>query len=143
MIQGDQHNYPEGPTHVIPLLMALLPGIDPNDVRKSYVTFNFIVHFLNMIPIVDSSKAHQFYSDLTEEEHMICEASAEFEDFVLQFFDRMILWVDSSSLDFIRLEQITSNNNGKNRAEAHAETAVVSVVSVVLMQSSPKIFQVR
>jgi len=31
--------YPEGPTHVIPMLLAVLPGIDPNDMHKSMVTF--------------------------------------------------------------------------------------------------------
>ncbi|XP_050294149.1 proteasome activator complex subunit 4B-like [Anthonomus grandis grandis] len=141
MVQGKEYNYLEGPTHVIPLLMALLPGIDPNDVRKSYVTFNFIMHFVNMIPLIDSSKAHNFYDDLTEEEHMICEATAEFEDFVLQFFDRLIQWVDSSSLDFVRLEQMTSNNNNnKSRSETFADTAIGSVVVVVLSQCSPTIF---
>lgn len=142
MIQGTHNNYTEGPTHVIPLLMALLPGIDPNDIRKSYVTFNFIVHFVNMIPLIDSSQAHSHYDDLTEEEHMICEATAELEDFVLQFFDRLIVWVESSSLDFVRLEQMTSNNNSKNRSESIAETAIGSVVSVVLNQCSPLIFHV-
>lgn len=29
--------YPEGPSHVLPLLMACLPAIDPNDVRKTLV----------------------------------------------------------------------------------------------------------
>ncbi|XP_076268331.1 proteasome activator complex subunit 4-like isoform X1 [Rhynchophorus ferrugineus] len=141
MVQGNQKNYPEGPTHVIPLLMALLPGIDPNDVRKSYVTFNFIVHVVNMIPLINSSDAHMYYDDLTDEEHMICEATAGLEDFVLQFIDRLIVWVESSSLDFIRLEQMASNNNSKNRSESLAETALNAVVNVVLAQCSPSIFQ--
>lgn len=29
--------YPEGPCHVLPLLMACLPAIDPNDIRKTLV----------------------------------------------------------------------------------------------------------
>ena len=29
--------YPEGPTHVIPLLQLALPGIDPNDFKKTLV----------------------------------------------------------------------------------------------------------
>ncbi|XP_066249765.1 proteasome activator complex subunit 4B-like [Euwallacea similis] len=133
-------SYPEGPTHVVPLLLALLPGIDPNDMRKSYVTFNFIVHFVNMIPLIDSSKAHQFHENLTEEEHMVCEASAEFEDFVLQFLDKLMVLVDSNSLDFVRHEQMTSNNSTKTRIESGTETAITSVVSVVLTQCSPEIF---
>ncbi|XP_060526500.1 proteasome activator complex subunit 4-like [Cylas formicarius] len=142
MVQGPRNDYPEGPTHIIPLLIALLPGIDPNDIRKSYVTFNFMVHFVNMIPLINTSDAYIYYDDMTEEEHIVCEATANFEDFVLQFFDRLMLWVESSSLDFVRLEQMTNNNNMKNRTETITETAIGSVVSVILTQCSPDIFQV-
>ncbi|CAH0550528.1 unnamed protein product [Brassicogethes aeneus] len=140
MVQGKNNNYPEGPTHVVPLLMALLPGIDPNDVRKSYVTFSFIVHFVNMIPLINSSDAHNHHKDLSEEEHIVCEATANFEDFVLQFLDRLCTWVESSSLDFVRLEMANSSNNNKNRSETFAETALASVITVVLTQCSPDIF---
>lgn len=141
MVQGSRNNFPEGPTHVIPLLMELLPGIDPNDIRKSYVTFNFIVHFVNMIPLVNSSEASNYY-DLTEEEHVISEATAGLEDFVLQFFDKICTWVESSSLDFVRLEQMTNNHSVKNRAETISESALGTVVAVVLNQCSPDIFKV-
>ncbi|KAJ8979647.1 hypothetical protein NQ317_001354 [Molorchus minor] len=100
MVQGSRNNFPEGPTHVIPLLTELLPGIDPNDIRKSYVTFNFIVHFVNMIPLINSSEAFN-YHDLTEEEHTVCEATAE----------------------------------------TISESALGSVVGVVLHQCSPEIFK--
>lgn len=140
MVQGDK--YPEGPTHVIPLLMALLPGIDPNDIRKSYVTFNFILHFVNMVPLIDSSDAHKYY-ELNEEEHIVCEASAGFEDFVLQLMDRLCVWVESNSLDFVRLEQMTNiGNNNKSRTETLSERALASVVGGVLNQCSPTIFLV-
>ncbi|CAG9839520.1 unnamed protein product [Diabrotica balteata] len=140
MVQGSRNNYPEGPTHVIPLLMELLPGIDPNDIRKSYVTFNFIVHFVNMIPLIDSSGASA-YHDLTEEEHVVCEATANFEDFVLQFFDKLCVWMESNSLEFIRMEQITNNESARNRIETISESALGSVIGVVLNQCSPDIFK--
>ncbi|XP_072396223.1 proteasome activator complex subunit 4-like [Diabrotica undecimpunctata] len=140
MVQGSRNNYPEGPTHVIPLLMELLPGIDPNDIRKSYVTFNFIVHFVNMIPLIDSSGAST-YHDLTEEEHVVCEATANFEDFVLQFFDKLCVWMESNSLEFIRMEQITNNESARNRIETISESALGSVIGVVLNQCSPDIFK--
>lgn len=143
MVQGANSEYPEGFTHVLPLLLALLPGIDPNDIRKCLVTFNFMVHFINMIPLVNSSDASTYYNDLTEEEHIVCEASDGFEDFVLQFFDRLCLWVESNSLDFVRLEQVASSNNHKNRSEVIAESALFSVILVVLYQCSPEIFTVR
>ncbi|KYB26764.1 proteasome activator complex subunit 4 [Tribolium castaneum] len=140
MVQGARSNYPEGFTHVLPLLMALLPGIDPNDIRKCLVTFNFMVHFINMIPLINCSEASKYHDDLTEEEHIVCEASDGFEDFVLQFFDRLCLWVESNSLDFVRLEQDANSNNNKNRAEVIAETALFSIISTVLHQCSPEIF---
>jgi proteasome activator subunit 4 len=31
--------YPEGPTHVLPLLQLALPGIDPNDFKKTLVCY--------------------------------------------------------------------------------------------------------
>lgn len=143
MVQGAKYNYPEGPTHVIPLLLGLLPGIDPNDVRKCYVTFNFMVLFVNMCPLVNSSEASLYYDDLTEEEHIVCEATANFEDFVLQLFDKLCLWVESNSLEFTRLEQVVdSSTSKKNRSEAFAEDILRSFIFFVLEQCSPEIFMV-
>lgn len=142
MVQGSRNNYPEGPTHVIPLLMALLPGIDPNDIGKSYITFNFLAHFINMVPLIDCSTASN-YHELTEEEHIVCEATANFEDFVLQLFDKLSQWVESSSLDFVRMEQMTNaTNNSKSKMETLSESAIASVASVILYQCSPELFKV-
>ncbi len=33
--------YPEGPSHLLPLLSAMLPGIDPNDFSKCMVSWSF------------------------------------------------------------------------------------------------------
>lgn len=140
-MQGKKYNYPEGPTHVVPLLMALLPGIDPNDIRKCFVTFNFLTHFINMVPLINSSEASSYYNDLTEEEHIVCEASAGFEDFVLQLFDRLCMWIESSSLEFTSHEQPGQHN--KSKSESVAESALNSVILSVLAQSSPEIFQVN
>lgn len=64
MVQGGA--YREGPTHVIPLLMSTLPGIDPNDIKKCFVTFQFISIFVTLVPIVDCSSASEYWKDLTE-----------------------------------------------------------------------------
>ncbi|XP_017776330.1 PREDICTED: proteasome activator complex subunit 4-like isoform X2 [Nicrophorus vespilloides] len=139
MVQGKRLNYPEGPMHVIPLLFNLLPGIDPNDIRKCFMTFNFIVQFVNMIPLLNSSEASKYYTDLTEEEHIVCEATAGFEDFVLQFFDRLCIWVESNSLESTRMEQ-NDHDRRKNKSETVTESALISVLSAVLSQCSPEIF---
>ncbi|KAK4885236.1 hypothetical protein RN001_001507 [Aquatica leii] len=138
MAYGARNNYPEGPTHVFPLLTSLLPGIDPNDIMKCLMTFNLISHFSNLAPLVNSSEASNYYDDLTEEEHAICESSAGLEDFVLQFFDRICAWVESNSLDFVRLEQ--SDNENKSRLESVSETVLFSVITAMLYQCSPEIY---
>uniref|UniRef100_A0A8C6NL41 Proteasome activator subunit 4 n=1 Tax=Nothobranchius furzeri TaxID=105023 RepID=A0A8C6NL41_NOTFU len=83
--------FPEGPTHMLPLLMRALPGVDPNDFSKCMITFQFIATFVTLVPLVDCSSALHERTDLTEVEREMCSASAEFEDFVLQFMDRIKL----------------------------------------------------
>lgn len=95
-------SYPEGPTHVIPLLIDCLPGIDPNDMRKAILTFRFLSTFCCFIPIVDSSDAFQYYPNLTEEERIICGQTAQFEDFLIQFLDRCFVLIESSCLEQTR-----------------------------------------
>ena len=34
---GDVHGFPEGKSHLFPLLTLTLPGIDPNDYKKTLV----------------------------------------------------------------------------------------------------------
>lgn len=36
LVSGGQR-FPEGPTHMLPLLMRALPGVDPNDFSKCMV----------------------------------------------------------------------------------------------------------
>lgn len=140
MVQGPRNGYPDGPTHVIPLLMALLPGVDPNDIRKCFVTFQFVSTFILMIPLVNSAGASEHYSDLTEEEHAICEATAGFEDFVLQFFDRIFGLIENSSMEVTRLEQVDMDKRSK--LEAMAESALSSICNVIATQTSPELFMV-
>ena len=67
-----------------------LPGIDPNDIRKAAITFQFISTFCTLVPIVESSLSVTLggiNNDLSEEEKIICGQSAQFEDFVVQFLD--------------------------------------------------------
>lgn len=140
MVQGSKYHYPEGPTHVIPLLSAVLPGIDPNDLVKTFISFRFIARFISMCPLVDSSEASKYYPDLTEEEQIVCGASAGLEDFVLQFFDRLHAWIDMNSIEFTRQEQVTQEQNRKTRLECSAESLIVTAVAQILPQSSPGIF---
>ncbi|XP_014486142.1 PREDICTED: proteasome activator complex subunit 4B-like [Dinoponera quadriceps] len=141
MVQGSRninkgYTYPEGPTHVLPLLFSSLPGIDPNDIGKCFATFRLISVYATMIPIVDSSRST---ASMTEEERMICEATSRFEDFILQFLDRVFMFIDSSSLEYVRLEG--RGNSLKSKLESVAETALYGVCTTLLIETSGTIFE--
>ena len=127
----------------ISLQMAVLPGIDPNDLGKSMAAFQFITTFATLIPLVDSSKAHevelgrfpfpitisdlkefshpylsiQHHSDLTEEERTICAQTAEIEDFVVQFLDRSFSLIESST--FQQTREVVSAWTNHNADSSH------------------------
>ncbi|KAG6452438.1 hypothetical protein O3G_MSEX007632 [Manduca sexta] len=140
LLRGPDADYPEGPTHVVPLLLAVLPGLDPNDIKKTLVSLHFILIFSWMVPFIDCSSAHEYWPDLTEEELLTCESTAQFEDFVLVFFDRLFNIIESSVLEHVRLD--TKESDGvRSKTDAVMETALSSAATAVLMQSSPKIFK--
>ncbi|KAG7228067.1 hypothetical protein INR49_005689 [Caranx melampygus] len=133
------NHYPEGRAHVLPLLMGSLPGVDPNDFSKCMITFQFIATFTTLVPLVDCSSAPSRHSDLTEVEKDLCFASAEFEDFVLQFLDRCFALIDSSTLEQTRDEMETDT---QTHLESLVELGLSSTVSTILTQCSTEIYKV-
>ncbi|XP_031434367.1 proteasome activator complex subunit 4A isoform X3 [Clupea harengus] len=131
--------FPEGPTHMLPLLMRALPGVDPNDFSKCMITFQLIATFATLVPLVDCSSAVHEREDLTQVEKEMCSASAEFEDFVLQFMDRCFALIDSSSPDLTREEMETEK---MTHLESLVELGLSSTFSTILTQCSMEIFQV-
>lgn len=89
-----------------------------------------------MIPIVDSSRIQK---PIDEEERLICEATSRFEDFVLQFLDKVFNLIDSSSLEFVRLENCVGD--GKSKLESLFENALSGVCTSLLSQTSDAIFE--
>lgn len=133
------HNgYTAGRTHVIPILYATLPGIDPNDFKKLSVTLQFLSSFALLVPIVDCSKAHLYYSDLTEEETLICGQTAEFEGFVCGYLDKMFALIESSSQDVTRMEQ-TDSDSLRSKLETVIESLLQSSTHGILGQCSDEI----
>ncbi|CAB3245980.1 unnamed protein product [Arctia plantaginis] len=139
LLRGPDADYPEGPTHVMPLLMAILPGLDPNDIKKTIVSLHFILVFTWMVPLIDCSSAHEYWNDLTEEELLTCESTAQMEDFVLVFMDRIFVIIESSVLEHVRLDTKESDLS-RSKTDIVMETAISSATCAVLIQSSPKIF---
>uniref|UniRef100_A0A665UKH4 Proteasome activator subunit 4b n=1 Tax=Echeneis naucrates TaxID=173247 RepID=A0A665UKH4_ECHNA len=132
------NRYPEGRVHVLPLLMGSLPGVDPNDFSKCMITFQFIATFTTLVPLVDCSSAPSRHSDLTEIEKELCFASAEFEDFVVQFLDRCFALIDSSTLEQTRDEMETDT---QTHLESLVELGLSSTVSTILTQCSAEIYK--
>ncbi|CAH0594191.1 unnamed protein product [Chrysodeixis includens] len=139
MLRGGDADYTDGPTHVVPFLMAVLPGLDPNDIKKTLVTLHFILIFSWMVPFIDCSNAYEYYEDLSEDELMTCESTAQMEDFVLVFLDRLFVIIESSVLEHVRLDTKESDWV-RSKTDAVMETSISSAATAVLMQCSPKIF---
>jgi proteasome activator subunit 4 len=131
--------YREGPTHVIPLLMASLPGIDPNDMRKSMMAFQLISTFCTLVPIVDCSTAGQFYDDLTEEESLICGQTAQFEDFIVAFLDRCFALIECSTLEQTR-EEVSMSDHRNSREETMKDIGMASTFNAILIHSSEALY---
>ncbi|XP_005100512.1 proteasome activator complex subunit 4B [Aplysia californica] len=127
--------YPEGPSHVLPLLNLALPGIDANDFKKTLVTLQMVSTFVSLVPIVDSSDAVHTLQDLTEHEKDLCSATAQFEDFVLCFLDRVHSLIENSRQEasFGALERVTME-------QSVMEMGLASTVSAMLQQCSTPIY---
>lgn len=130
--------YTTGKTHVIPILYATLPGIDSNDFRKTSITLEFLTSLALLVPIIDCSKAGLYWDDLTEEEMLICDQTAEFEGFVLQYLEKVFTLIEASSQESIRMEQ-SDIDNLRSRVESLAEASLQSSTHGILGQCSPEI----
>ncbi|KAF8386338.1 hypothetical protein PRIPAC_75480 [Pristionchus pacificus] len=75
---------------MVVLLEALLPAIDPNDIKKTLLCFQVFGIMVNTVPLVDCSEAVHLREDLTEDEKEICSATANFDGLVLGIMDKII-----------------------------------------------------
>ncbi|XP_053680435.1 proteasome activator complex subunit 4B-like [Anopheles nili] len=137
LVSGHQ-GYTEGRTHVIPLFFATLPGIDGNDLGKTVITFQFLTSVSFLTPIIDCSQAGQFHTNLTDDERMLCEQTAEFENFVLQYLDRLFLLIDNSSTNNVRMEQ-SELDTMRSKSESLLEPLVQTCTHGIMGQASDKI----
>lgn len=139
MVTG--HNgFIEAKTHVIPILQLCLTGIDPNDFKKTSIILQVMTSFALFIPIVDCSKASLFYTDLSDEEMLICSQTAGFEDFILEFLDKIFILVESSACEQIRMEQ-SELDNVRSRMESISEILVQAAAHGILQQCSEEILK--
>jgi hypothetical protein len=77
--------FSQGQTYVLPLLMAVLPGIDSNDFKKTAVTFQFLNAILMLVTCVDCSSAVNTRDDLTE----VRRGEKDLVNEIFMFFNRL------------------------------------------------------
>lgn len=131
--------FPEGPSHVIPLLLNSLPGIDSNDMRKCIAVFRFVATLAAHVRMKDYSYLVDERPELTYEQQQLCLSTAQFEDFVIQFLDKCFILIENTATTtFSNLDQETHSKNGE---EGIVEAAISSVTLSILAQASPEIQQ--
>uniref|UniRef100_A0A4W6E8I3 Proteasome activator subunit 4 n=1 Tax=Lates calcarifer TaxID=8187 RepID=A0A4W6E8I3_LATCA len=135
LVSGGQR-FPEGPTHMLPLLMRALPGVDPNDFSKCMVRSTVTFSLFGGFSFIKLDVSHM---NIISVEREMCSASAEFEDFVLQFMDRCFALIDSSTLEQTREETETEK---MTHLESLVELGLSSTFSTILTQCSLDIFKV-
>jgi proteasome activator subunit 4 len=125
----------EGPSHVVPLLLNSLPGIDSNDMRKCITVFRFIATLAAHIRMKDYSYLVEERPDLTEEQQQLCLSTSQFENFVLQFLDKSFVLIENtaSAHSFSNLDHEHQLKSGE---EGIIEAAISSVTLSILAQAS-------
>ncbi|XP_017877825.1 proteasome activator complex subunit 4A-like [Ceratina calcarata] len=134
-IVNQEYCYAEGPTHIVPLLSLILPSIDPNTPEKCFLALRLISVYACLIPIVDTSRP---ITTINEEDRLDYDIVSGFEEFVLQFLDKIFYFIDNSSLELVRLEN--SAGGEKSKLEKFAEIVLYHVCRVLLMQLNETIF---
>ncbi|XP_067941422.1 proteasome activator complex subunit 4-like isoform X2 [Watersipora subatra] len=134
MIQPDR--YPEGRLHIIPILQLCLPGIDSNDWDKTMNTFHLISAMAILISMVDCSGVHLHGSDLTENERELYSQTAQLQDFIFMFIDRLFLLIEGLSLDYPNANKIKTCE-----MEKRMESLVFFATTSVFGKTSAKLIE--
>jgi proteasome activator subunit 4 len=131
--------------HIIPLLCAVLPGIDSNDSQKCNLTFKLLSNILSCVIVCNCSNAPSHRNDLTEAEIELCFETSKFEDFVHDFFNKIFRLLDnlafdttSDSLGYSAVNEIINTNTDDENAYL---TNMMYTIRVLIRQSSRPILK--
>jgi hypothetical protein len=75
-------------------MIAVLPGIDINDMNKFILTFQFLSNMLNFMVVCDCSQAVYLRNDLTPHESDLCVETQKFEDFIHLLLDKIFTYIN-------------------------------------------------
>lgn len=139
----DATNQVETRMHVLPLLCAVLPGIDSNDSLKCNLTFKFLSNIISCVIVCDCSSAPRYCQDLTDIEKELCYETTKFEDFVLEFFNKIFRLLDNmafnaSSDSFSAMNDIINSNADDENTYL---TNMMYTIRVLIRQSSRSILK--
>ncbi|CAF0768198.1 unnamed protein product [Adineta steineri] len=132
-------SYSQGQTYVLPLLMSVLPGIDLNDFEKASVTLDFLETMLMLITCVDCSSAVNTRNDLTETEKEVCLSTIQFEDFIIEFLNRIFQMIDLLSTD---ISDAVTTDTDFDLNDLVIELKLASIMFHIIQNCSNKIFQI-
>ncbi|XP_076815650.1 proteasome activator complex subunit 4A-like [Clavelina lepadiformis] len=135
--------FPEVRKHIIPLLFQCLPALDPNDLTKSLLAFQFISTALSMIPVVNCSRAVQLRTDLNEEELELCNMTDQFEDFASQYMERLFVLLEglSQGIESHSVESSDDRDVRITQSEGISGMILVTSTAILLQQSSTDIYR--
>ena len=137
--------------HVIPLMCAVLPGLDPNDSHKCILTLQFISNLLNCLILCDCSPAPNYRNDLSDSERELCYETSKFEDFLHEFFKKIFGIVDnlasdtsceSSASAAAASSYFAVNGRIKHTDENAYQAQIIQTIRVLIRQSSKSYLKV-
>ena len=136
--------------HVVPLVLAVLPSLDANNVNKCCLTLQFLQNIFDNIVVCDCSPALNYRADLSEQERELCFETAKFEDCMHELFKKVFYLVDTlasdtsaeSSASAAAASNHVALTKSKNLDENVYQIQLISTVKVLFRQSSKQILRV-
>ncbi|GMT08718.1 hypothetical protein PFISCL1PPCAC_15 [Pristionchus fissidentatus] len=127
---------------IVVLLTALLPAIDPNDIKKTLLCFQVFGIMVNTVPLVDCSEAVHLRDDLTEDEKEVCSATANFEGLVCGIMDKIMGLLDwgANGASSCGHGSLAKNSHKFNIEEHVLHDGVRMVYKGIVMNSSTEIY---
>jgi len=128
--------YAQGQTFILPLITAVLPGIDLNDFKKTLVTLEFLNTIFMMITCVDCSSAVRTRNDLTGVEKEVCLSTGNFADVISELLNRIFQIIKTLSTDISDASVATDHGSTD---DDKLESKLASILLNIVKHSSNEI----
>ena len=129
-----RQHYPEGASHLLPLLELIIPGIDMNDPLKSFASLMFISHVAMCVPFWDLTEISRNTMDIdeTEIDQIIRIGTSGFEAWILKFLERVFVM-------FENLPQQYGHHSNNSTMESSLIRLLLHTCEVTFSQLSPSL----